>query len=216
MSQLKVNALVSYSGNTVTLGTSGDTINVASGVTFNTASATVNYPAGSITNAAINASAAIAYSKLNLSNSIVNADIASNAAIATTKLGAGAVLQVVTATDSTERSTSSASFVTGSNTLSVSITPSSASNKIFIITNTAAGNDGNALTIFRDATNLGNGTAGMAFATSGVSACISVLDSPNTTSSITYQLYFRSTNGSTQYINNITGKGSITVFEIAG
>jgi hypothetical protein len=44
MSQLKVNALVSYSGNTVTLGTSGDTINVASGVTFNTASATVNLP----------------------------------------------------------------------------------------------------------------------------------------------------------------------------
>jgi len=44
MSQLKVNALVSYSGNTVTLGTTGDTINVASGVTFNTASATVTLP----------------------------------------------------------------------------------------------------------------------------------------------------------------------------
>jgi hypothetical protein len=44
MSQLKVNALVSYSGNTVTLGTSGDTITVPSGVTFNTASATVTLP----------------------------------------------------------------------------------------------------------------------------------------------------------------------------
>jgi len=44
MSQLKVNALVSYSGTTITLGTTGDTINVASGVTFNTASATVNLP----------------------------------------------------------------------------------------------------------------------------------------------------------------------------
>jgi hypothetical protein len=41
MSQLKVNALVSYSGNTVTLGASGDTITVASGVTFNTATAVV-------------------------------------------------------------------------------------------------------------------------------------------------------------------------------
>ena len=49
MSQLKVNALVSYSGNTVTLGTSGDTINVASGVTFNTASATVTLPSSIIT-----------------------------------------------------------------------------------------------------------------------------------------------------------------------
>jgi len=64
MSQLKVNALVSYSGNTVTLGTTGDTINVASGVTFNTASATVNYPAGSITNAAISSTAAIQQSKI--------------------------------------------------------------------------------------------------------------------------------------------------------
>jgi hypothetical protein len=44
MSQIKVNALVSYSGNTVTLGTSGDTINVASGVTFNTASGTLTLP----------------------------------------------------------------------------------------------------------------------------------------------------------------------------
>jgi hypothetical protein len=49
MSQLKVNALVSYSGNTVTLGTSGDTINVASGVTFNTASATITVPPSIIT-----------------------------------------------------------------------------------------------------------------------------------------------------------------------
>jgi hypothetical protein len=64
MSQLKVNALVSYSGNTVTLGTSGDTINVASGVTFNTASATVSYPAGSITDAAISSTAAIQQSKI--------------------------------------------------------------------------------------------------------------------------------------------------------
>ena len=47
MSQLKVNALVSYSGNTVTLGTSGDTINVASGVTFNTSSNIV-LPAGAV------------------------------------------------------------------------------------------------------------------------------------------------------------------------
>jgi hypothetical protein len=47
MSQLKVNALVSYSGNTVTLGTSGDTINIASGVTFNTSSNIV-LPAGAV------------------------------------------------------------------------------------------------------------------------------------------------------------------------
>jgi hypothetical protein len=79
MSQLKVNALVSYSGNTVTLGTSGDTINVASGVTFNTASATINYPAGSITNAAISSTAAIQQSKISgnptFRNIVINGDM---------------------------------------------------------------------------------------------------------------------------------------------
>jgi hypothetical protein len=79
MSQLKVNALVSYSGNTVTLGTSGDTINVASGVTFNTGSATVNYPAGSITDAAISSTAAIQQSKISgnptFRNIVINGDM---------------------------------------------------------------------------------------------------------------------------------------------
>jgi hypothetical protein len=44
--------------------------------------------AGSIVNADVNASAAIAYSKLNISNSVLNADINSAAAIATSKLAA--------------------------------------------------------------------------------------------------------------------------------
>lgn len=43
---------------------------------------------GGITNAKVNASAAIAYSKLNLSGSIVNADVNSSAAISRTKLEA--------------------------------------------------------------------------------------------------------------------------------
>jgi hypothetical protein len=86
MPTLKVNEIVSYSGNTLTVGTSGDTIIIPSGTTFNASSASINYPAGSITNAAINASAAIAYSKLNLSNSIVNADISSTAGITLNKI----------------------------------------------------------------------------------------------------------------------------------
>jgi hypothetical protein len=52
-----------------------------------TASATgLNINAGAIVNADINASAAIAYSKLDLASSIVNADVASGAAIAYSKL----------------------------------------------------------------------------------------------------------------------------------
>ncbi len=46
---------------------------------------------------------------------------------------AGQVIQVVTATDSTRRTTTSTSFVTASNTLSATITPSSTLNKIFVV-----------------------------------------------------------------------------------
>jgi hypothetical protein len=49
-----------------------------------------------------------------------------------TATGFGKVLQVVTATDSTQRTTTSATFVTGSN-INATITPSSASNKIFVV-----------------------------------------------------------------------------------
>ena len=45
-------------------------------------------------------------------------------------IGGGKVLQVISATDSTERTTTSGSYVTASNTLSVDITPSSSSNVI--------------------------------------------------------------------------------------
>lgn len=57
-----------------------------------------DYAAGSIANVAIGASAAIAYSKLNLSGSILNADINTSAAIAVSKLAALTVSRAV-ATD---------------------------------------------------------------------------------------------------------------------
>jgi len=157
---------------------------------------------------------------------IVNADINASAAIASTKLsGAGKVLQVITATDSTQRNTTSASFVTASNTLSVSITPSSASNKIFILVTCClyvanSGGYGQA-TIFRGATNLG-GTYGMAVVYGGASTVLSGvsfsnLDSPNTTSATTYQVYIRQYGSTQTYLNEPSpSTSSITVFEIAG
>jgi hypothetical protein len=156
---------------------------------------------------------------------IVNADINASAAIAGTKLsGAGKVLQVVTATDSTERSTTSTTYVTGSNTLSVSITPSSASNKIFIITNFMIGlsNTQNGFyTIYRDSTNLGVANGMMVFASSSSSnefpTCMSYLDSPSSTSAITYQVYFKAgAAATTAYLVKGSVRASITAFEIAG
>jgi hypothetical protein len=140
-----------------------------------------------------------------------------------TATGFGKVLQVVSATDSTQRTTTSTSFVTASNTLTLSITPSSASNKIFI---TVTGNlyiDANGgyglATIFRGATNLGNATYGMASVYGASSTVIgsmsmSVLDSPSTTSATTYQVYIKRYGGNNVYIQEPLGKSSITAFEI--
>jgi len=153
---------------------------------------------------------------------IVNADINASAGIVGTKLGAGAVLQVVGATDTTQRSTTSTSFVTASSTLSINITPSSASNKIFIIYNTYAyATIGSILTtIFRDSTNVANSNGLGRFGTGGGTLdghiCTSFLDSPSTTSSINYTVRFKANTTATAYIGDNTETSTLTAFEIKG
>ena len=136
---------------------------------------------------------------------------------------AGQVIQVLSATDSTQRTTSSGSFVTGSNTLSVTITPSAAANKIIIIatfTVYADSGEQGTYTIYRDSTNLGNGNSGMAFYASGgfyEGSSMSYLDSPNTTSARTYQVYFRRPSASqSAYLNANNAQGSIICMEVKG
>jgi hypothetical protein len=172
---------------------------------------------------------------------IVNADINASAAIAGTKLGAGAVLQVVSTTKTDTFTTSSASMtdVTG---LSVSITPSSASNKILIVLSlTIAGQDsvsGAGYQLVRDSTAICIGdTAGDRSRISGGIAYIgntnvyttisgSFLDSPATTSATTYKVQVGK--GLNVYINRTEGNvdgseifrartaSTITVMEIKG
>jgi len=138
----------------------------------------------------------------------------------------GKVLQVVNATDTTERTTTSSSFTAAGTTLSVNITPSSTSSKIFIIvTSTTHANSalaGRYYTIYRDSTNLGQVNNGMTAlyieANPGdpvVPLVMSYLDSPSSTSQITYQPRIR-TSGGTNYLNWNSTRGSITAYEIAG
>jgi len=133
---------------------------------------------------------------------------------------AGQVIQVITATDSTERNTTSTSFVTASNTLSVSITPSSASNKIFVICTAQIGSTASyAFTLYRGATNLGDANNGMGYYGGNqdtTAAAISILDSPSTTSATTYQLYMRTTSSDYAVTLRGTRKHSLTAFEIKG
>jgi len=143
--------------------------------------------------------------------------------IAKASLPAGAVLQVVSATDATGRSTTSTSFVTASNTLSISITPTTTSSKIFVVANSSvehsATNTYMVFTIFRGATNLGNGQGGNILRVSSTQniypMALYFLDSPSSTSALTYQVYFKVDSG-TATLNSGNCVGTLTAFEIAG
>lgn len=129
---------------------------------------------------------------------------------------AGTIIQVVTATDYSERSTSSTSYVTVG-TLSVNITPSSSSSRFLLsVTSGEMFGDGPApsYTFYRDSTNLGDATNGMQDCNDSQrwNIYLSYIDSPATTSTINYTVRFR-TQGSSYpaYFNfgtTTTGRGS--------
>jgi hypothetical protein len=132
----------------------------------------------------------------------------------------GKVLQVIQDTDNTFASTTSTSF--GATGLSVSITPSSATSKILVIANLTAirkgtGNTGNAVAVQltrggSEIYALGNRqcfTGTDVLATSNVP--INFLDTPNSTSALTYAVEFASNiSGQTASINNFSGGSNAT------
>jgi uncharacterized protein (DUF2141 family) len=134
----------------------------------------------------------------------------------------GSVIQVVSATSQTTNGTTSTSRIDSG--FSVSITPTSTSSKILVLFNTyGAYVGGGALTAFlyRNGSNtIPSDRAWFEVEGSGYapSAGSHYLDSPSSTSSVTYKIYYRSTNGSSVYIlNNGPDYGimSFTVMEIA-
>ena len=178
MGTIKTTNIQTITGSgTLTLGTSGETISVPSGVTF------------------------------------------SNSGTAT-GFGGGKVLQVVTATDETQRTTTSTTFtdITG---LSVTITPSSTSSKI-LVTCSTSGYSGNTVaaseyTLVRGSTNLATNFIGRLFGANDLRASITmtVLDSPATTSATTYKAQFRRSSASgTAAAQTTNSLGTITVMEI--
>ena len=147
---------------------------------------------------------------------IVNADINASAAIAGTKLsGVGKVLQVVTATTTTASTITSSSFVTLG--FSASITPSSASNKILVIVNfTVEQTSTSAFNIDRGGTLMSselNGLGSIQTANLNVMTSLNYLDSPSSTSSTTYTLFGRTS--ATLYFDPASHKASMILMEIA-
>ena len=172
----------------------------------------------------------------------LNASSISSGTLAVARLPTGTVLQVVSTTKTDTFSTTSTSFVdiTG---LAVTITPTSATSKIFIIVNAIGGSGGNAgslctFRLLRASTliNVGNATAGYNQASVGGMRVpldtnaswlvpMSFLDSPATTSATTYKIQ-GTIESNTLRINTLgsdvannqfsyRGASTITVMEIA-
>jgi len=237
MSKIKVNSIEAATGSTITIP-SGQTLDISA--TTLTLPSTVVTTTGTqtLTNKTIGvsqlsgtlpvANGGTGLTTLGSATQVLRVNSGATAlefATVSTGANAGEVIQVITATDSTIRTvTGTTGFVTASNTLSVTITPSSASNKIFVIVTTSAYTYEDAtFTIFRGATNLGgNNSDGLMYFgtgatyTSTMSLVMSILDSPNTTSATTYQVQAKKAAGAGQFGFNSETKGVITCFEIKG
>ena len=162
-------------------------------------------------------------------------------AVTSAGLPSGTVLQVVSATKTDKFTHSSTTFATVTG-LTVDITPVSTSSKILVTINVQGSQDVNAndgfVAIYRDSTPIGVGetdgnrtrnsfmlqSSAAGWAESG---SMTTLDSPSTTSQITYSVKVAAKNASTIFINRsennsdaTSGAGSmassITVMEIAG
>jgi len=161
----------------------------------------------------------------------------SKLSLAGSDLPSGTVLQVQSATQTSATTMSNSSYADVAG-LSVSITPSSASSKILVLVNihiNAANSVGVVWKIVRDTTDIAvnNTTAAVStgghYSESGANAgnvwsgkSISHLDTPNTTSSVTYKIQAHGTSTTSFGINRRSnyndygGVSSITVMEIAG
>jgi len=145
----------------------------------------------------------------------------------------GNVLQIVTNTSNTPKSIASSSFVTTDH--SITITPTSTSSTILLTVMGGHAWNGNnvniprCFTIYRGSTDLGHGDSGIwthyCNAYNAQPHAGSILDSPNTTSAVTYTVYARSQNSTaTQYYAvDVDGSGTddvagvtFTAMEIAG
>ena len=144
--------------------------------------------------------------------------------VTTNTMPAGSVLQVVNSTaTSGVISTTSTSFVTTN--FSLSITPTSSSNKVIAIfsfngqvfgTGAAEGY----ATIYRGATNILNTNGTILYNNNAtnihIPTVLTITDSPSTTSATTYTLYFRVQGSNTFNLNAANGAITITLMEIKG
>lgn len=156
-------------------------------------------------------------------SSVAGSSITGSQSIPKAALPTGSVLQVISTADSVQRSTSNGTWTASG--MSVTITPTSATSKIFVQFSTCIYKNTDAsgyLTIYRNSTNLAGGQNQLNMINvvdRYVPCAMSYLDSPASTSALTYEVYYYKTGSANIYINatnNNATVGAITVMEIAG
>ena len=147
-----------------------------------------------------------------------------NGGVATSGLPTGTVLQTVTNATAGAISGGTNTSLGDIGNFTVSITPTSASSKIFVsvsclVTNSlvAGANVAVAFALLRDSTSLASTIASAQSGSGGLqirdSVAFSNLDSPSTTSAVTYKVQGNTNNASSAYY---VTHGRIVVMEIAG
>ena len=243
MSKIEVDKIDPQSGTDLELGTSGDTITVPAGATFDSSAATNTLPSNVVTTDGTQTLTNKSIVASQLTGTITPSDstvtlaklTATGTQDATTFLrgdntfaeaGGGKILQVVQGSSTTVTDTSSATFT---DIVTATITPSSASNTILFVAHanglytSVPGAFGKVQIVHSSGTTIVASTVpniGLGGASSvGVgSASISYLDSPATTSAVTYKIQFNCpyTPGGNVTINGGNSMSTITLMEIEG
>ena len=152
--------------------------------------------------------------------------VLTSAGVPALAMPAGSVIQVVQVSTATAQGTNSTSYVDATG-LSLNITPSSASNKILVMAHIEAAIGVSGLNTHGRYRILKNSAIDVAFQSlrnydygnSGVYSAgpvvITILDSPNTTSSVNYKVQFYKVAGDYMYVSGENGWSTLTVMEIA-
>ena len=215
-SVLKVDKLDPQSGTALEIGTSGDTISVPSGATLDISASTLTPPATMPASSGVNLTA-------------LNATQLTSGTVPAARLsGVGKILQVQSTTTSIQYTTTSSSWQEIANP-SVDITPSATTSKIWVLGSFGYGKDGGgylyvsfqrAISGGATTTNIiGETTGGMTHTgqsdSEHMGSTFNWLDSPSTTSAVTYKFNFRNYNNSnTITFNDASTAATLTVMEV--
>jgi len=208
MSTLNVDKVDPNTGTTLELGTSGDTISVPSGATLDISASTLTPPATMPASSGVNLTA-------------LNATQLTSGTVPAARLsGVGKILQVVSVfEDNLASAIASTSATMATSGIEVDITPIATSSTIYIIFSSGyvqvPSSNSIEVNIKRDATFLGTGAQDMAynnsdFSTLATNLTLHVVDSPSTTSEVTYSVWFSNTQASGSV--SLAGTGSTYCF----